>query len=226
MLTSHQRHILEHVLNAFETGSAEGDYSALSVHRDGPHGIRQLTYGRSQTKEYGKLRLLVERYVAAKGMYSAEMAEYAGDAVWTPVTDDCAFRSLLEKAGRYDPVMHRIQDDLFEAQFFDPAMQWSETRGLTFPLSLMVVYDTFVQSGSVSREILSTVRERVPSRGGDERTWTALYVEARHRWFTCNDRKRLRRTGYRMRCFAFEIARHNWYLDRLPIRANGVKVDR
>ena len=64
-LTPQQKSICEHVINVFETGSVAGDYSAIALFADGPHGERQVTYGRSQTTEYGNLRELVQMYVDA-----------------------------------------------------------------------------------------------------------------------------------------------------------------
>jgi len=66
-LSPEQKRPIEHVVNVFETGTPDGDYGAISIYADGPHDIRQITYGRSQTTEYGNLRDLVQRYVAANG---------------------------------------------------------------------------------------------------------------------------------------------------------------
>lgn len=66
-LNETQKRVIQRVVNVFETGSPEGDYANISIYKDGPHDIRQITYGRSQTTEYGNLRQLVEQYVAAAG---------------------------------------------------------------------------------------------------------------------------------------------------------------
>src|SRR3954471_21822154 len=55
-LTPGQRAGCERVINVFETGTVRGRYGAIAIFADGPHGIRQVTYGRSQTTEYGNLR--------------------------------------------------------------------------------------------------------------------------------------------------------------------------
>ena len=223
-LNATQRRIMERVINAFETGSADGDYGAISIHRDGPDGIRQLTYGRSQTTEYGKLPLLVQRYVDARGMYSRDLERYAGDAVWVPVTDDLAFRFLLRRAGRNDPVMRKIQDEFFNEEFFLPAVQWAWLYSFELPLSGLVIYDSFIHSGTVPREIRGMFPEPVPGNGGNERAWVRAYVQARHKWLARHPRAVLRKTTYRTQCLLHEIARDNWNLTTLPIRANGVKV--
>ena len=58
-LTFSQKRIIERVVNAFETGSADGNYAAIAIFHDGPHDIRQTTYGRSQKTEYGNPRELL-----------------------------------------------------------------------------------------------------------------------------------------------------------------------
>ena len=47
--TACQRRVVERVVNAFETANADGDYATISIYNDGPHDIRQITYGRSRT---------------------------------------------------------------------------------------------------------------------------------------------------------------------------------
>ena len=69
-LTDQQKRVCEQVLNAFETGSARGNYATIVTYDDGPNDIEQITYGRSQTTEYGNLRDLVEQYVNAGGTHS------------------------------------------------------------------------------------------------------------------------------------------------------------
>ena len=69
-LTAQQKRICEQVINVFESGSIQGDYSTISIYSDGPHKMRQVTYGRSQTTEYGNLPGLVEMYANAGGTYS------------------------------------------------------------------------------------------------------------------------------------------------------------
>jgi chitosanase len=109
-LTSAQKLIIERVINCFETGKPEGDYGCISIYADGPHDIRQITYGRSQTTEYGKLRQLVQMYVDAQGTYSDALMPYADKIGSEMLVDDSIFKNFLRRAGREDIEMHRIQD--------------------------------------------------------------------------------------------------------------------
>lgn len=223
-LTGRQKYLIERVVNVFETGTVRGDYGALSIYRDGPHGIRQITYGRAQTTEYGKLRLLVQRYASSRGLHSRALGVYAPDIGSRPLTDDQRFRALLREAGRHDAIMGDLQDAFFDEEFFAPAMEWADENGFTLPLSALVIYDSFIHSGSILWIIRSAFPESPPAEGGDERTWLRAYVAARHRFLAHHARPAVRKTVYRTRCLTAEIARGNWQLEMGTIRANGVGV--
>lgn len=223
-LPSATKHLIQRVLNVFETGSVEGDYGAISIFHDGPHDVRQITYGRSQTTEYGKLGALVRAYVDAGGTYSEALRPYVGRVGKEPLVDDTAFKDLLRKSGRQDSRMREVQDAFFDEAYFGPAMQWAAKHGFTLPLSALVIYDSFIHSGSILNVIRAQFPERPPSAGGNEKTWIRQYVEARHTWLKGHRRPIVRKTVYRTECFRTEIARGNWDLTQRPIVANKVEV--
>jgi hypothetical protein len=223
-LTATQRRLIEQVVNVFETGRPEGDYGAIAIFHDGPHDIRQLTYGRSQTTEYGKLRTLVAMYVGAQGRFSADLQPYADEVGTVPLVDDATFKQLLRRAGREDPVMRQVQDQFFDAAYFIPAMAWADAHGLVEALSALVVYDSFIHSGGILWVIRGLFPESPPSDGGDEHTWIREYVDARHQWLAHNHRAAVRNSVYRTACLKREIKRDNWSLAIVPIIANGVPV--
>jgi chitosanase len=223
-LNAAQKRLLERVINVFETGSQEGDYSNISIYRDGPHNIRQITYGRSQTTEYGNLRRLVQDYANANGLFSQQLEPFADRVGSTPLTDNAEFKNLLRKAGREDPIMRRTQDRFFEEIYFRPAMKWADQNGFVQPLSALVIYDSFIHSGSILWAIRNKFPENPPSAGGDEKAWTRAYVNARHRWLATHSREVVRSTIYRTECFKREIQRENWDLTQVPVRANGTQV--
>ncbi|MFN2512272.1 MAG: chitosanase [Pyrinomonadaceae bacterium] len=223
-LNETQKRVIQRVVNVFETGSPNGDYATISIYNDGPHNIRQITYGRSQTTEYGNLRQLVEQYVAAGGLFSQQLKPYAGRVGSTPLTDDTNFKSLLKSAGKDDPLMRKTQDSFFDRVYYRPAMKWADLQGFTLPLSALVIYDSFIHSGSIIWVIRNMFPESPPSAGGNEKAWTKAYVNARHKWLGSHHRPVVRNTIYRTQCFKNEIQRGNWDLSLLPINANGQKV--
>jgi chitosanase len=223
-LTDSQKRIIESVINCFETGSADGDYACISIYADGPHNIKQITYGRSQTTEYGNLRVLVARYVAAKGLCSAAMAPFADKVGSEPLTDNADFKALLRKAGKEDPVMRMIQDSFFDQVYFKPAVNWADKEGFTLPLSALVIYDSFIHSGSILWPIRQMFAESTPKSGGDEKAWISQYVNARNKWLENHSRPAVRSSAYRTKDLKKMVAAENWQLEKLPVIANGVKV--
>lgn len=224
MLSEAQRSVIERVLNTVETGRPEGRYDAISIYADGPHGMRQITYGRSQTTEYGNLRMLVHMYAEAGGMFSPELAQYADRVGSEALTTDRRFKELLRKAGRQDPAMHSVQDRFFDQRYFQPAMDWADAHGFSKALSALVIYDSFIHSGGILWFLRQRFAESPPAGGGREEVWISQYVQARHAWLATHSKSILRKTVYRTQAYLDQIAAGNWDLSMLPVRMNGVDV--
>ncbi len=222
-LTEQQKHICEQVINAFESGSAAGKYGAISVMDDGPHRVRQISYGRSQTTEYGNLEELLDMYVNSNGSYSEAIGPYLPKIGVTPLVDDAVFKKLLRDAGK-DPVMQQVQDQFFDIRYMQPALEWLDENGFIQPLSALVIYDSFIQSGSILPFLRKRFPERPPKKGGDEQTWITQYVDARHAWLANHSNPLLQNTVYRTKCLKNEITRNNWEMDKLPIMAHDVDI--
>lgn len=222
-LTDKQKRIIRQVINVFETGQVEGDYGAISIYPDGPGNMYQITYGSHQTTETGNLGKLIAMYVKANGKFSRQFKPYVDLIGETSLVDDDDFLALLEDAGE-DPVMQKCQDDFFEETYFKTAMAWADKNGFTLPLSALVIYDSYIHSGSIRNDIRAKFAEVPPARGGSEMNWITEYVKARHNWLANHSRVILHKTVYRTQCFKGEIARNNWKLSQLPIDANGTDV--
>jgi chitosanase len=223
MLTQAQTQLIEHVINAFETGRPEGDYGALVVMADGPDDCRQITYGRSQCTEYSTLRVLVKMYSDADGVFSEQLKPYVDLVGVKPLCDDQQFRRLLEAAAE-DQAMRACQDRLFQERYLRPALLWCGQNGFTLPLSALVVYDSWIHSGGVPSFLRRRFQERPPAAGGSEQAWIAAYVRTRHEWLRSHTRPVLRNTVYRTECLLKQIRTENWDLGRLPIVANGCVI--
>lgn len=220
---------IEQVVNAFETGTAEGDYAELVTYDDYTDPVTkerkvQVTFGRSQTTEFGHLKALVQDYVNSKGNYADQLAPYLDRLGKQPtLATDAVFCGALRKAGKNDPVMRKCQDDLFEVKYYQPAYHWFTENGFTLPLSMLVIYDSTIHSGG----ILSFLRKRfdtvLPVSGGDEKEWISNYVNVRNEWLAGNSSKLLQKTVYRTKCFKTAIENDNWDISK-PIRANDVLI--
>jgi chitosanase len=129
------------VINAFETGSIQGDYSDITIFPDGPNGIRQITYGRAQTTEYSHLRELVDMYVNAGGKFSNDLRPFVDRIGRVALVDDSQFKDLLHRAGAQDQVMRDTQDAFFDRRYFQPALNWAQKNGFSRALSVLVIYE-------------------------------------------------------------------------------------
>ncbi|HNQ60125.1 MAG TPA: chitosanase [Bacteroidales bacterium] len=221
MITPEIKRKILQVVNVFETGKLEGRYDALVVMNDGPGGIPQITFGRSQTTEYSGLRDLILRYIKREGVYAAQLSEYEPRIGKTPLTNDQVFKQLLIQAGRNDPLMISVQDEFFDQTYYQPAFKFFTTNGFELPLSLLVIYDSYIHSGRVPDFLRRRFGEKIPARGGNEKEWVTRYCDVRHQWLKYHSNPILRKTIYRTACFKEQIALGNWMLV-LPIRVQGL----
>lgn len=219
---------VEQVVNVFETGSTAGEYGELVCYRDYHDPatndlLIQVTYGRSQTTEFSHLAKLVADYVQNRGQYADTLKPYVGRIGHLPsLSNDPVFCDTLKQAGK-DPVMIACQDKLFDSEYYQPAYQWFNDQGFTLPLSLLVIYDSFVHSGQVRDDLREKVPVALPAAGGKEKDWIAGYVDVRQFWLANHSNTLLRLTVYRMVCMKEQIKKDNWSL-AAPINANGVTV--
>lgn len=223
-LNTKQKAIIEQAINVFETGSRWGNYACLAFLPDGPNGMVQVTYGRSQTTEFGNLKKLLSDYVACGGKWAKECEPYLPKIGRNPLSQDNDFLSILSSAGKSDPIMALVQDRFFEDNYFQPALSWANSHGFEKPLSLLVIYDSYIQSGGIKGFLRKRFPAKVPSDGGSEEEWIKQYVDARGKWLSGHSNKILRPTVYRMKCMNKQISLNNWNLDILPIETQGVKI--
>lgn len=228
-ITLAQKKKIIKVINVFETGTIDGNYADISIYADGPKGsdgkpIKQITYGRSQTTEFGVLKVLIDQYIINKGQFSAQFKAYTTKIGKQPsLYTDANFKKLLKDAANLDPIMKNTQDSFFDQLYYQPAFSWFTSMKFTLPLSMLIIYDSFIHSGT----ILPFLRERfpasVPKNGGDEKTWIKQYVAVRHEWLANHNNKILQNTVYRSICFENAIKQDNWELSK-PINANGTNI--
>lgn len=228
-ITPQVKRKVEQVINAFETGSAAGNYSVISKHKDykDPHTgelMVQVTYGRSQTTEFGHLKTLINDYVNEQGKYADQFRPFLSQIGKKPsLATNSAFCLALKNAGKYDPKMKTCQDNLFESKYYLPAYHWFSANGFKLPLSLLVIYDSYIHSGSIMSFLRNRFAANVPAKGGNEREWIQQYVNVRHNWLGSHSNSILHGTVYRTNCFKSQIVNGNWDLTQ-PITANGLMI--
>jgi chitosanase len=223
-----QKKKITQVVNVFETGTKDGKYENISIYADGPiiggSRIKQITYGRSQTTEYGVLKILVQQYIDNNGVYANDLKPYVQKIGKHPsLCTDTVFKNALKNAGKLDTIMRTTQDSFFDQLYFQPAFGWFTTMKFTHALSLLVIYDSYIHSGSILPLLRNKFPESVPKNGGDEKTWIIQYVAVRDEWLRFHSNKILRNTVYRTECFLDAINKNNWDLSK-TINANGTDV--
>lgn len=223
MISRRHKRTIEQVLNIFETGTPEGKYHVVAVNPDGANGSRQISYGRSQTTEQGNLNILLERYVVQNGLFAPQFMPYLPKIKVEPLANDVAFKSLLKQSALQDPLMRQTQDEFFDQLYYQPAFHFFKGNEFRLPLSLLVIYDSFIHSGQVPSHLRNRFPERTPLNGGQEEVWVKAYVNTRHDWLANHTRPILRNTVYRTNFFKAQIREGNWKLRR-PIEVRGVEL--
>ena len=230
--TQDQKRAIDSVLAIFETGKipTAASYATCTILADGA-GI---SYGKHQcTDKAGSLDLVVKAYIKKGGKHAKELeaclpllASNASTKVppkgpWGPEVTGLV--SLLKVAGA-DPVMHEAQDEVFDVNYFLPAVDHAKDIGLTTALGLLVIYDTCIHSGPGR---VGTHRaafpEKSPKSGGDEKAWIKAYLNARRAWLLANSNPIVQKTVYRQDAILDLIKVDNWNL-KFPFTCRGTKV--
>jgi chitosanase len=214
---------IQKIVNVFESGTPDGDYGCISLYEDGPNGIKQITYGKSQTTEWGNLPDLIKLYIKNTGKLSLNFVEYvAGSLGRVSLVNDKSFISLLKEASK-DPIMRESQDSFFDTHYWEPAKKWFDKNGFKSNLSMLVIYDSFIHSGSILKFLREKFSEKVPVNGGNEQDWILAYCKARYNWLNNHSNPILRKTIYRVDDFLTAIKEENWDLSKAFV-ANGTKI--
>lgn len=231
-LTPEQKRAIDSILCIFETGRlpSPSAYATCTILNDGA-GI---SYGKHQsTDKGGTLDLVVQRYIAKNGQNAAAlkpMVQYLTGNQTTPYVPGIArpawllsLINLLVSSGA-DPIMQKAQDEIFEEQYMNPALGHAKAAGVKHALSLLVIYDTCIQSGPgmVSR-MRNLFSEACPANGGDEKAWTKAYIRARQNWLLAFPNPLVQASHYRTKALMALADSDNWDL-KLPARVRSVTV--
>jgi chitosanase len=216
------KEVVRKIINCFENGKAESDYSSVYIYKDGPKQVRQITLGFGIT-QYGNMRRLLELYKNDGGIFSDKLSPYITKMESSATVNDKQFIANLQKAAREDAIMRAAEDKVYEEVYLKGAIKFCEDNGFVTPLGFGVIQDTFIQSGSLLNTLKSRVDEKFPKQGGDEKVWLQEYCKVRRNWLANHSRTILHGTVYRMDFFLKQIAAKNWDLVG-EMRPNGVKI--
>ena len=215
-VTQQQENKIKQIIRYYETGKSNGsDYGALTIYNDGPNKIKQITYGAYQTTEFsGGLKNLLLLYIQNKGVFSEALHPYFESLGKLPsLSDNTAFLHILGELSK-DPIMHQTQDEFFDKAYYNPAVDWCTKEGLTLPLSLLVIFDSYIHSGGILSFLRDKFTDKLPYYGGDEKKWIIGYVNARDIWLETNKSYLLQKSDYRTDSFIYAIRHNNWDLSQ------------
>jgi hypothetical protein len=166
------------VTSVFESGSPEGRPEAFQTFDSGI-----VSYGRHQaTLASGHLEHVLRLYWENSDtpLARALQGEYEGRVRNKDegLRDDARFRDLLLAAAT-DPKMVAAQDQVFDTNFYRPAVDVWQSQGLKSPLALACLYDTRIQGG-LGDVIRKTQELGLPAEVG-EAAWLAHFLDEREK---------------------------------------------
>lgn len=212
------------ILSIFETSKKRGNASALAVLRDGAG----LSYGCHQaTHRAGSLGNVLLAYATLQPEQSVTAMRYhkllkdRSESNVNRQSDNHELRSWLKKVGLHDPLMLRAQEQVFNRDYMAPATAEWQRRSFTTPLSLVIVYDSFIQgSWHLCRERTSQ-NHRGPV---SEREWMATYLNEREDFLLSLRTQDQRNSVYRPRALRQLLIQANWQLTT-PFTVRSITVE-
>lgn len=212
------------VLNVFENDSCSPntEYDKIYCYFDGPNETKQVTLARGFT-ESGSLWDVIQQYKDNGGVYGDKLLSYKSQAGKQTLPNNQVFKDMLVAAGK-EKAMTDAQDLVYDKLYWSKGVKWAKDNGFVLPLSLLVIQDSMLQSGSILDLLRKRFPAKTPANGGDEKEWITEYVTVRHEWLKNHTRKVLNNTIYRTQFLKDQIARNNWDLETFPIYPHGVKV--
>lgn len=220
-ILSEVRTKIKKILVYFETGQFS-DYSSVYVYTDSKNGTQQVTLSLGFTQDYTLKQVLVAYCKEPTAQYGKELKPYIRNIQNPLLYQDKRFLQLLQISG-LDPSMQKIQDELFQKFYLQPAEDWAVAEGFSFALSLLVIADSYLHSGKIPMDIRLNFAEKTPINGGNEKEWVKQYLLARKEWLSSRKLEAVRKTIYRPNCFLEAIYKNNWSL-LAPINANGTII--
>jgi chitosanase len=216
LITSLVKNKVQTIVNVFETSSLNPRYDILVCLNDGPGGIKQVTFGKQQTTEFGNLKALIKAYCErSDSRYASDLKSYL-DFIGNPkhpLANNLTFKTLLKLSGT-DVVMHQVQDEFFDRYYWNPAFNFFSANLFTLPLSMAVIYDSYIHSGGIPVWLRKEFPGLTPLNHGDEKEWVKEYVTTRDNWLEHHPNKVLRGTDYRTDAWIEQIKNENWNLSQ------------
>ena len=223
-----KRSLITKIINCFEQGRPEFQHDKVDFLKDGVFpgsSVRQvqitISYGLVQT---GLLPSFLRDYVSLNAKFSSDFSPYLPKLSQQNLVKDGRFESLLKRAAREDKVYTDLLEDYFYKIYFAKAVNWWRDNGFKEYLSLAVIMDSQIHSGSMLAFLRKRFPETTPANGGNERKYIQQYLETRRDWLRNHSDSTLKKLWTRPQFYLNQVEAGNWNLSELPIFPNGVKV--
>jgi chitosanase len=182
-VNAERKHRAAQITSTFENSTLELQYDYVENIGDG----RGITAGRAGfTSATGDLLLIVQRYTEAKP--DNVLTPYIPALEAVSGTDSVkglgGFTHAWAGAAE-DPDFRKLQDELVDELYFNPAMTMAAEVGIETPLGQAIIWDTMIQHGAGGNNgtgaIIKETREKVGPVGQDESAWLDALLDARLR---------------------------------------------
>jgi len=187
--TKEQRLIADQFISIFENGTTTIEYDYAEDIGDG----RGITAGRAGfTSATGDMLFVIEKYTKInpdnrlqdyiEELKRLEKLRYEdGDKEGSASTKN--LQGLIEawKESCKDNSFIKVQDEVVDELYYNPALERVDKLGLKYPISLLSLYDTNIQHGKNGLDALikKTANNRSPKDGYDELAWLREFNEHR-----------------------------------------------
>lgn len=223
-----KRALITKIINCFEQGRPEFQHDKVDFLKDGVFAgslTRQIqitiSYGLVQT---GLLPSFLKDYVNLNAKFSEEFRPYLPKLPQQSLVKDGRFEALLKRAAREDKVYTDLLEAYFYQIYFAKAVAWWKDNGFKEYLSLAVIMDSQIHSGSMLLFLRKRFPEPTPIKGGNEKRYIEQYLEVRRDWLKNHSDATLKKLWTRPQFYINELEKGNWDLATLPISPNGVKI--
>ncbi len=166
------------ITSVFESGSPSGNPSAYQTYDAGI-----ISYGKHQaTLQSGTLYRVLDAYFGLSNSATSQALkkEYSSRVAKKDATlrNDGRIKELLLNAAK-EEAMNQAQDNIFDQDFYQPAIVQAKQNGIQTPLALAALYDTNIQGGMY--QLIPQTTEKVGKIGADvnEPTWIATFLDLR-----------------------------------------------
>jgi chitosanase len=185
--TEEQRLLADQIISVFENDTPVIDYGYAENLDDG----RGITAGRAGfTSATGDMLEVVERYTEL--VSENPLADYLPRLRELAAAEDGSVEGLdgLEAAwleAADDPIFRDVQDEVVDDEYYWPSVEHAGALGLSYPLSLLNLYDACIQHGDGDDPdglpaIIDSASAFVggsPAEGIDEGDWLQAFMDIR-----------------------------------------------